>query len=77
MRGEPASRADSGKASLWICRDVSVFVERVSAPREGFRLWEERLRMVTDRPPVLVASMAWESDNEATCINVGLTRGNR
>jgi hypothetical protein len=50
--------------------DVDVFVERVTAPREEFELWDERLRMVTEPPAALVASFAWESDGEVTAINV-------
>jgi hypothetical protein len=56
--------------SPWICHDPGVFVERVTAPREEFERWDARLRMVTDPPPALVASIAWESDGEVTCINV-------
>lgn len=50
--------------------DARVFVERVVAPREEFELWDARLRIVTDPPPALVVSVAWESDGEVTCINV-------
>jgi hypothetical protein len=52
------------------CDDARVFVERVVAPREEFELWDARLRIVTDPPPALVVSVAWESDGEVTCINV-------
>ena len=47
-----------------------MFIERVTAPREEFELWDARLRMATEPPPALVASIAWESDGEVTCINV-------
>jgi hypothetical protein len=47
-----------------------VFIERVTAPREEFELWDARLRMVTEPPPALVASIAWETDGEVTCVNV-------
>jgi len=47
-----------------------VFVEKVTAPREEFERWDERLRMVTEPPPALAASIAWESDGTVTCINV-------
>jgi hypothetical protein len=47
-----------------------VFIERVTAPREEFELWDARLRMVTEPPPALVVSVAWESDGEVTCVNV-------
>ena len=46
-----------------------MFVERVVAPREEFELWDARLRIVTDPPPALVVSVAWESAGEVTCIN--------
>jgi hypothetical protein len=49
---------------------VRVFVERVTAPKEEFDLWDARLRMVTEPPPALVASFAWESDGDVTCFNV-------
>ena len=42
----------------------------MTAPREEFELWDARLRMVTEPPPALVVSVAWESDGEVTCINV-------
>ena len=47
-----------------------MFIERVTASRGDFELWDARLRMVTEPPPALVASVAWESDGEVTCINV-------
>ncbi len=54
----------------WICHDVSVFIEQVTAPREEFELWDARLGMVTQPPPALALSVAWESDGVVTCINV-------
>ena len=57
-------------ASPWICHDVSVFIEQVTAPREEFELWDARLGMVTQPPPALALSVAWESDGVVTCINV-------
>jgi hypothetical protein len=47
-----------------------MFVERLTAPRKEFDLWEARLRTVTDPPPSLALSVAWEEDGEVTCINV-------
>jgi hypothetical protein len=47
-----------------------MFVERLTAPRREFELWDARLRMVTDPPPALALSVAWEQDGEVTCINV-------
>jgi hypothetical protein len=49
---------------------VRVFVERVTSPREEYELWDARLRMMVEPPPALVASFAWESGGEVTCINV-------
>src|SRR2546429_2361698 len=51
------------------CHDARVFIERVIAPRDEFELWDARLRMLTEPPPALVASIAWETDGEVTCIN--------
>ena len=47
-----------------------MFIERVIAPREEFDLWDERLRMVDEPPAALIASIAWESEGEVTCVNV-------
>ena len=47
-----------------------VFIERLTAPRAEFDEWVERLRLVSDPPPALVASFAWETDGEVTAINV-------
>ncbi len=84
--GEVRERAASGRTTApdwpegdpfrwrgcWpcICHDARVFIERVTAPREEFELWDARLRMVTEPPPALVVSVAWESDGEVTCVNV-------
>jgi hypothetical protein len=43
-----------------------VFVERLSAHREEFELWDTRLRLVTDPPPTLVVPVEWETDGKVT-----------
>jgi hypothetical protein len=47
-----------------------MFVERVTASRAEFDEWEVRLRLASDPPSTLVASVAWETDGEVTTINV-------
>ena len=47
-----------------------MFIERVITSRRDFEVWDARLRMVTEPPSALVASIAWESDGAVTCINV-------
>jgi hypothetical protein len=72
----PDSKAVSrlvGRFHSWTftrCDDGHMFVERLTAPREEFELWDARLRMVTDPPPALALSVAWEENGEVTCINV-------
>jgi hypothetical protein len=38
-----------------------MFVEAVSAPREEWEHWNERLRMLSDPPAGLVAAIAWDA----------------
>ena len=56
-------------AGVWLIMS-RMFVERITAPREDFEQWYERLRMDADPPPALAASIAWESDGLVTCVNV-------
>ena len=62
--------ANCRRSSPGIWHHDRVFIERVTAPRDEFELRDARLRMVTEPPPALVASFAWESGGEVTCINV-------
>jgi hypothetical protein len=50
---------------------AEMFVETVSAPREQWQIWTERLRLFTDPPPALVGSIGWLADG-STIINVNV-----
>ena len=48
-----------------------MFVERVTLPRAEWEEWTGRLRLLTEPPAALVASFAWQSeDDTVTSINV-------
>jgi hypothetical protein len=48
-----------------------MFVETVTAPREEWEHWSERLRMLSDPPQALVAAIAWDSGNgQVTSLNL-------
>ena len=48
-----------------------VFVERVTLPRAEWEEWSGRLRLLTEPPAALVASFAWQSEDDTiTSINV-------
>jgi hypothetical protein len=48
-----------------------MFVETVTSPRDEWDKWNERLRMTTDPPGALVASVAWVGkDGLVTALNV-------
>lgn len=48
-----------------------MFVESVSVPRQEFDRWNERLRMLSDPPAALVATIAWEAgDGQVHGVNV-------
>jgi hypothetical protein len=48
-----------------------MFVETVTAPRELWRHWTECLRLHSDPPAALVATVAWDSgDGMITSVNV-------
>jgi hypothetical protein len=48
-----------------------VFVETITAPRDEWERWTERLRVVSDPPAALVASVAWVgADGLVTALNV-------
>jgi len=48
-----------------------MFVETVSAPREQWQIWTQRLRLLTDPPPALVSSIAWAAD-DSTIVSVNV-----
>jgi len=48
-----------------------MFVDTVTAPREEWERWTERLRVISDPPAALVASIAWiGADGLVTAVNV-------
>jgi hypothetical protein len=48
-----------------------MFVETITAPRDEWEHFTERLRVVSDPPPALVASVAWLGpDGLVTALNV-------
>jgi hypothetical protein len=48
-----------------------VFVERVTLPYGEWEEWTGRLRLLTEPPSALVASLAWQSEDDTiTSINV-------
>ena len=48
-----------------------MFVETVTSTRDEWEKWNERLRMTTDPPAALVASVAWVgTDGLVTALNV-------
>jgi hypothetical protein len=48
-----------------------MFVETVTAPRELWEQWSTRLRLFSEPPAALVASIAWDAgDDMITSLNV-------
>jgi hypothetical protein len=48
-----------------------MFVESISVPRDEFDRWEERLRMLSDPPRALVASIVWDAgDDQVDGVNL-------
>jgi hypothetical protein len=48
-----------------------MFVETITAPREEWERWTERLRVVSEPPDALVASIAWVgADGQVTSVNL-------
>jgi hypothetical protein len=48
-----------------------MFVETITAPAEEWESWTERLRMLSDPPPALVASIAWNAgEGRVSSVNV-------
>ena len=48
-----------------------MFVETVTAPRDEWEKWNERLRTTTDPPAALIAAVAWVGkDGRVTALNV-------
>jgi hypothetical protein len=48
-----------------------MFVETIVLPRSEWERWQERLRLSTDPPEDLIASIVWDSgDGEVTGVNL-------
>jgi len=48
-----------------------MFCETITAPRDEWERWNERLRMVSEPPAALVASIAWVgTDGQVAAVNV-------
>jgi hypothetical protein len=48
-----------------------MFVETITAPADEWRRWDERLRMLSDPPASLVASIAWDAgDGMVSAVSV-------
>lgn len=48
-----------------------MFVETVTSPAGEWHRWSERLRMLSDPPAALVASIAWDAgDGQVSAVNV-------
>ena len=48
-----------------------MFVETVTASRNEWEKWNERLRMTSEPPPSLVAAVAWlDTDGQVKAVNV-------
>jgi len=48
-----------------------MFVETITAPAQEFHAWNERLRLLSDPPAALVASIAWNAgEGQVSGVNV-------
>lgn len=48
-----------------------MFVETITAPRDAWDRWNERLRMLTEPPAALIASIAWQTEiGDVTAVNL-------
>ena len=48
-----------------------MFVETITAPGEAWRRWTDRLRLFSEPPAALFASIAWDNgDGTITAVNV-------
>ena len=48
-----------------------MFVETITAPREGFEHWNEKLGILADPPAALIVSIAWDAgDGNVSVINM-------
>jgi hypothetical protein len=48
-----------------------MIVETIVVPRGEWERWQERLRVVTEPPEALIATVSWDSGNgEVTTVNV-------
>src|SRR2546428_2889320 len=52
-------------------RSAAMFLETVTAPRDEWEHWNERLRMLSDPPRALVAAITWNAgDGQVTSLNL-------
>jgi len=48
-----------------------MFVETITSPRDEWERWTERLRLLSEPPAALVASIAWQTkDGNVTSVSV-------
>lgn len=48
-----------------------MFVETITAPSDVWRHWTDRLRLLSDPPPALFASIAWDNgDGTVSGVNI-------
>ena len=48
-----------------------MFVETITALREEWEQWNDRLRLLSDPPEALIASIAWDAgDGKVTAVNL-------
>jgi hypothetical protein len=48
-----------------------MFVETISAPAQEWQVWNDRLRLFTDPPAALVASIVWNAgDGQVSGVNL-------
>lgn len=48
-----------------------MFVETITAPRDDWERWTDRLRLLSDPPPALVAVVAWDAgDGNVTAVHL-------
>jgi hypothetical protein len=51
--------------------EFDMFVETLTAPREEWQDWTDRIRILSDPPAALVAAVVWEiGDGKITHLNV-------
>ena len=50
---------------------IDMFVETITAPSDVWRHWTDQLRLLSDPPPALFASIAWDNgDGTVSGVNI-------